>query len=77
MSSDEWNSFLWPLVVLRNQAKMTLPVGLALLQSQAAGMQTDYSVIMAAATLVAVPAIIVFLLMQPQFMSGLTTGAVK
>lgn len=72
-----WNSFLWPLVVLRDQAKMTLPVGLALLQSQAAGTGTDYSVIMAAATMVAVPAIVVFFLLQRQFISGLLSGAVK
>jgi ABC-type glycerol-3-phosphate transport system permease component len=58
-----WNSFLWPLVVIRDQAKMTLPLGLSLLQAQVTGTQVDYGVIMAAATLVSVPAIIVFLLM--------------
>lgn len=72
-----WNSFLWPLVVIRDQARMTLPLGLQLLQASVAGQQTDYGVIMAAATLVSVPVIIVFLLMQRQFVSGLLSGAVK
>lgn len=72
-----WNSFLWPLVVIRDQAKMTLPLGLSLLQAQVPGSVTDYGVIMAAATLVSVPAIVVFLLMQRQFVSGLLSGAVK
>ncbi len=72
-----WNSFLWPLVVIRDQAKMTLPLGLSLLQAQVTGTQIDYGEVMAAATLVAVPAIIVFVLMQRQFVSGLLSGAVK
>lgn len=72
-----WNSFLWPLVVIRDQVKMTLPLGLSLLQAQVTGTQVDYGVIMAAATLVSVPVIIVFLLMQRQFISGLLSGAVK
>lgn len=72
-----WNSFLWPLVVIRDQARTTLPLGLRLLQASAAGQQVDYGVIMAAATLVSVPVIIVFLLMQRQFVSGLLSGGVK
>ena len=72
-----WNSFLWPLVVIRDQARTTLPLGLRLLQASAAGQAVDYGVIMAAATLVSVPVIIVFLLMQRQFVSGLLSGGVK
>ena len=72
-----WNSFLWPLVVIRSEALMTLPLGLQLLQAAVAGQQTNYGVIMAAATLVSIPAIIVFILMQRQFISGLLSGAVK
>ncbi len=55
---------------------MPLSLELQLLQSPLVGQQTDYSVIMVA-TLVSVPAIIVFLLMQRRFILGLLSGAVK
>jgi ABC-type glycerol-3-phosphate transport system permease component len=67
---------LWSLVVICDQARMPLSLELQLLQSPLVGQQTDYSVIMVA-TLVSVPAIIVFLLMQRRFILGLLSGAVK
>ncbi len=73
-----WNSFLWPLVVLRTPAKLTLTVGLRTLLAGTPGAgQTEYGVIMAAATLVSLPVIILFLAMQRQFVAGLTIGSVK
>jgi ABC-type glycerol-3-phosphate transport system permease component len=72
-----WNSFLWPLVVLNNEKMMTLPIGLAALTQTVPGKERDYGVIMAAAALVSVPVIVVFMLMQRQFISGLLSGSVK
>ncbi len=72
-----WNSFIWPLVMLRSEAMMTLPIGLRALTENVPGKERDYGMIMAAATLVSVPVIIVFIAMQRQFISGLLSGSVK
>jgi multiple sugar transport system permease protein len=56
-----WNSFLWPLIVLQTPARYTLPVGLALLQSEAG---TDWPVVMAAALIAALPMVLLFLAAQ-------------
>jgi ABC-type glycerol-3-phosphate transport system permease component len=72
-----WNSFLWPLMVLRGNEVITLPVGLAGMQSQAAGSAIPYGEIMAASTMVSIPIILLFLALQRYFIAGLTIGAVK
>jgi multiple sugar transport system permease protein len=72
-----WNSFIWPLVILRSDAMMTLPIGLARLTENVPGKSRDFGVIMAAASMVSVPIIAVFMAMQRQFISGILSGAVK
>jgi len=74
---SSWNSYIWPLMVLRGQESMTLPVGLAGMQAQAAGTATPYGEMMAGATLASLPVIVLFLIAQRYLISGLTTGAVK
>lgn len=69
-----WNSFLWPLIVLNDPAKLTLPVGLATLQQENT---VDYGLQMAGATLAAIPMIILFFSLQRYFIKGLTLGGVK
>jgi multiple sugar transport system permease protein len=69
-----WNSFLWPLIILRSSSKFTLPIGLA---NMLGLYNQQYGMIMAGAFLVALPMIILFVLMQRQFIAGLTVGAVK
>jgi multiple sugar transport system permease protein len=69
-----WNSFFWPLLILKEEIKYTLPVALA-------GLQGIYGyeigVWMLGATMAIAPVMIVFLLSARQFMAGLTAGAVK
>jgi len=72
-----WNSFLWPLVILRSDVMMTLPIGLARMTENVPGKTRDFGVIMAAATLVSVPVLAVFMSMQRQFISGILSGSVK
>ena len=72
-----WNSYIWPLMVLRGNKVVTLPVGIATMRSQATAAQTPYGEMMAAATMVSVPIILLFLMLQRYFISGLTIGAVK
>lgn len=69
-----WGNFLWPLVVT-NQAELnTLPVGLLAFQGQYG---TEWSLMMAAALLMLVPVVVIFLVGQRFFVAGLTVGAVK
>ncbi|MEW5961379.1 MAG: carbohydrate ABC transporter permease, partial [Chloroflexota bacterium] len=69
-----WNDFLWPRLVLSSESLFTLPLGLAQLQMRNT---SNWGQTMAGATLTALPLILVFLLMQRQFISGMTEGAVK
>ncbi|WP_265520979.1 carbohydrate ABC transporter permease [Oerskovia flava] len=70
----EWNEYLWPFLVIDDASKMTLPVGLTLLQS-IDGM-TNWGVLMAATVLVTLPILVVFLVLQRRLVAGLTAGAV-
>jgi ABC-type glycerol-3-phosphate transport system permease component len=69
-----WNSFLWPLIVLRSADKFTLPIGL---QNLLGLYDQQYGMIMAGAFLVALPMILLFIVMQRQFIAGLTVGSIK
>jgi multiple sugar transport system permease protein len=68
-----WNDFFWPLILLNKAEMYTLPVGLPTLQGQ----WTDFGLLMAGATLAALPTIIIFLIFQRYFLQGITVGAIK
>jgi multiple sugar transport system permease protein len=73
-----WNSFLWPLTVLRDRESMTLPIGtVSMMGSITAGSEPPVGASMAAATLITIPVIIVFLMVQRYYISGLTAAGVK
>ena len=73
-----WNSFIWPLAVLHSQEAMTLPVGMAsMIGGVTAGSEPPVGASMAAATLVTIPVILVFIALQKQYIAGLTAGSVK
>lgn len=72
----EWNSFLWPQIVLQNEAKWTLPIGL----NSLAGLpeyQHSYGIVMAATLASILPVAVLFFGLQGDFISGLSSGAVK
>lgn len=71
-----WNSFLWPQIILQNEAKYTLPIGLYNLNAMP-GYQNDYGVLMAATVLSVMPVALLFFALQRDFIAGLTAGAVK
>lgn len=71
-----WNSFMWPLIATHSEAMRTLPVGIAALKGSFRE-TTDWTVLMAAATLSIVPVVIVFMLGQKQFMKGIMAGSLK
>lgn len=71
-----WGSFLWPLIVT-NQADLgTLPLGLIAFQNQGA-YGTEWHLMMAAALMILLPVIALFIVGQRFFVAGLTVGAVK
>lgn len=70
-----WNQFVWPLITLRTPAMQTLPVALATLQGLQAN--TNYGQILMGTAVSTVPMMILFLVLQKQFISGLLAGATK
>ena len=70
----QWNSFLWPLIVLSSQEQYTPPLGLRTFQGQ---YWTDMGLVMTGATISVVPIIIVFLFMQKTFVRGITLTGLK
>jgi ABC-type glycerol-3-phosphate transport system permease component len=69
-----WNSFLWPQIILHGSSRFTLPIGL----NQLVGLQQQqYGALMAGTLLSILPVVVLFLLLQKEFVAGLTAGAVK
>ena len=69
-----WNSFLWPQIILHNRDLFTLPIAL----SQMIGVYNqEYGMLMAGTLVSVLPVVILFLILQKEFVAGLTAGAVK
>jgi multiple sugar transport system permease protein len=71
---NEWKDLLWPIVVNRSIDKMTLGPGLALLRGT---YQTDWNVVMAAGVMAALPMIVIFLILQKQFIASFARSGLK
>ncbi|HRJ72940.1 MAG TPA: carbohydrate ABC transporter permease [Terrimicrobiaceae bacterium] len=69
-----FQSFFWPLVMVKDDAMRTIPIGLLSFQGQY-GQQTE--LIMAATVMNVVPLIVLFIVMQKQLISGIQLGGVK
>lgn len=70
-----WNEFVFALVIMTRPEAQTLPIWLrSFVQATKA---TDWAVVMAGSTLMAVPVIVFFLIVQGRMTSGLVSGAVK
>lgn len=72
-----WNEFTVAVVLLPAEAAQTLPLWLRGFVQASATRETDWGQVMAASTIVAVPVIIFFLLVQGRMTSGIVGGAVK
>src|SRR5690606_15274770 len=70
-----WNQFLEPLVYLRSQEMLTVPVALTLFEDPLAGPR--WNIQMAATTISVLPVLLVFLVAQRHVVSGLTAGGLK
>jgi ABC-type glycerol-3-phosphate transport system permease component len=70
----QWNDFLWPLIVLKDPALYTLPIGLQFLQGE---FRTDYGALMAMTLISVAPLVVLFLAFQRFFVQGFATTGLK
>jgi multiple sugar transport system permease protein len=69
-----WNDFMWPLIVLSDQSRYTLPVALANLSGEHV---QDTELMMAGAVITVLPVTFAFLFLQRYYIQGVTAGSVK
>ena len=70
----EWNSFMWPLIVMRSNDHFTLTVGIASLINP---YTANYTIMLTGSIISIIPVLILFFCNQNFFISGLTSGGVK
>jgi multiple sugar transport system permease protein/raffinose/stachyose/melibiose transport system permease protein len=71
---NAWNDFLWPLIVINDNIKYTITVGVANFQGTQG---TQYSLIMAGAAIASLPQIIFFLIFRKQIIEGIAMSGIK
>lgn len=71
---ESWNDYLWPLLMLTDKAKMTLPIALSTLNGQYA---TEYNVLMAGSLISMIPIILIYVFAQKYFENGMMAGGIK
>jgi multiple sugar transport system permease protein len=69
-----WNDFMWPLIVLSDEAHYTLPVALANLSGEHV---QDTALMMAGSVITIIPVMLVFLFLQRYYIQGVMAGSVK
>jgi multiple sugar transport system permease protein len=74
MFMSTWNDFMWPLIILSDQAHYTLPVALASLSGEHV---QDVELMMAGSVVTVLPVLLVFVVLQRQYISGIMAGSVK
>ncbi len=73
---NSWNEFLAALVLMTDQSKFTLPIMMTAVQSGRFG-AVDWGAVQAGVTVMMIPCLVLFLLLQRFYIRGLTAGAVK
>ncbi|WP_062134877.1 carbohydrate ABC transporter permease [Demequina aestuarii] len=71
---SSWNSFLWPLIILRSDEFKTLPVALAQLQGQ---FTTQWDVMMAGSVISIIPMLLIYIVAQKQVVQGVAGSGLK
>ncbi|WP_375383064.1 carbohydrate ABC transporter permease [uncultured Sphingomonas sp.] len=69
-----WSDFLWPLIVITDQQRYTLPVALAAISREHGG---DVELMMAGAVVTTAPVLLLFLALQRYYFSGVLGGGIK
>jgi multiple sugar transport system permease protein len=71
---SQWNSFVWPLIVVQSSRMRTVPLIIAVLNGQ---FGANFAMIMAGAVVVTLPILIVFLIFQRQFIKGVFLATIR
>jgi multiple sugar transport system permease protein len=71
---QQWNNFIWPLIVINSSEMRTLPLALSVLNGQ---FGTRFAMVMAGAVVATIPMLIVFLSFQKYFMKGVAMTGLK
>ncbi|MDQ0171316.1 carbohydrate ABC transporter permease [Paenibacillus tundrae] len=71
---NSWNNLLWPFMVLGDQSKYTLPIGLKTLLTPYGN---NYDLLIVGSFFSIIPIFILFIAFQKYFIDGMTAGAVK
>ncbi|MFE0560467.1 carbohydrate ABC transporter permease [Paenibacillus sp. FSL W8-0187] len=71
---NSWNNFLWPFMVLSDDGKYTLPIGLKTLLTPYGN---NYDLLIVGSFFSIIPIFILFMAFQKYFIDGMTAGAVK
>lgn len=71
---NSWNEFLWPLLMVNETTKRTLPVGLTTFVTEAG---TKYNLLMAYASIVVIPIILIYILCHNYIIQGFSRGGLK
>lgn len=65
---NSWNNYLWPLVVVQSTEKQTVPL---LISQLGSSYSPDFGMIMAAVLVATVPTLVIFFVLQKQFVAGM------
>ena len=71
---NTWNDFMWPLIVLSDESRYTLPVALANLSGEHV---QDTELMMAGSVVTVLPVLLAFLFLQRYYVAGVMAGSVK
>lgn len=69
-----WDSFLWPMVVITKSSLRTIPLGISLFFTE---YSTQYNQALAVAIMVMVPVLVLYTILQNQFVEGMTRSGLK
>ena len=69
-----WNSFLWPLIVMKSDTNFVIPAGL---MSAMTPYGNNYQLLFAGSVMSILPIMLVFIFNQKAFQDGFVVGGVK
>lgn len=69
-----WNSFIWPLTIIADQDLNVVQVGIASFQQQ---YSSNFNYVLAAATVAAIPTLVIFFVFQRQIVDSIKTSGLK
>lgn len=73
-TTHTWNNYLWPLIMINSEDMYTVQLGLTMFRS---AYGTQWNLLMAATIIILLPLLLIFLLAQKHFVSGVVTSGVK